>query len=53
VVEDVAVRERRLPATEKLVAYFASRHLRPLSYQDLISNRRVIDSGAAAGQPTS
>lgn len=48
-VEDEALRERRRPATEKLLAYFAP-HKERLAYRDLLSKGRAIGSGAVEGQ---
>jgi len=48
-VEDSAVRERRRPATEKLLKYFAP-HAGRLNYRELLSQGRAIGSGAVEGQ---
>lgn len=48
-VEDPADRERRRPATEKLLKYFTP-HIGRLNYRDLLSKGRAIGSGAVEGQ---
>jgi len=48
-VEDADRRERRRPATEKLLMYFTP-HKGRLAYRDLLSKGRAIGSGAVEGQ---
>jgi hypothetical protein len=48
-VEDVAERERRRPATEKLLNYF-SKHVGRLNYRERLASGRAIGSGAVEGQ---
>jgi hypothetical protein len=47
--EDVAERERRRPATEKLITYF-SKHMGRLNYRDRLATGRAIGSGAVEGE---
>jgi hypothetical protein len=48
-VEDEVERERRRPATEKLINYFA-KHAGRLNYRDLLAKGRAIGSGVVEGQ---
>ncbi len=48
-VEDPVLRERRRPATEKLLKYFTP-HTGRLNYRELMSHGRAIGSGAVEGQ---
>lgn len=48
-VEDVTERERRRPATEKLLKYF-SQHVSRLNYRERLASGRAIGSGAVEGQ---
>ena len=48
-VEDVVERERRRPATEKLLSYFA-KHVGRLNYRERLASGRAIGSGAVEGQ---
>jgi hypothetical protein len=48
-VEDVVERERRFPATEKLLNYFA-KHVGRLNYKEQLANGRAIGSGAVEGE---
>jgi hypothetical protein len=47
-IEDAVERERRRPATEKLVNYFA-KHVGRLNYRDRLAKGRAIGSGAVEG----
>lgn len=47
--EDVTERERRRPATEKLITYF-SKHIGRLNYRDRLARGRAIGSGAVEGE---
>ena len=42
-------RERRFPATEKLLNYFA-KHVGRLNYKEQLANGRAIGSGAVEGE---
>jgi len=48
-VEDLVLRERRRPETEKLLKYFTP-HMGRLNYRELLSQGRAIGSGAVEGQ---
>jgi hypothetical protein len=48
-VEDEGERERRRPATEKLIKYFAA-HTNRLNYDEMLQQGRGIGSGAVEGQ---
>jgi hypothetical protein len=48
-VEDIGERERRRPATDKLLKYFA-KHVGRLNYRERLASGRAIGSGAVEGQ---
>jgi hypothetical protein len=48
-IDDQAERERRRPATEKLLGYFA-KHVERLNYAERLAAGRAIGSGAVEGQ---
>ncbi len=48
-IEEVAERERRRRATDKLLSYFA-KHVGRLNYRERLSSGRAIGSGAVEGQ---